>query len=144
MYPYGKTSRARLATCSNAVQRVMHRASHYLNISILCGHRDRADQEEAYQMGFSQVRFPNSEHNHTPSDAVDAGIYRPDLKNVDYKDHAAFGLLAGVIHVCAEEEGCVAIWGHDWDHDFNFAEHGFKDRPHWTILTKEEYNRRKG
>jgi len=148
-HPYGRTSMSRLATCSEAVQLVMNRASDYLNISILCGHRNKADQEDAYDNGFSQVHYPDSEHNHEDkdgnpeSDAVDAGIYRPDLRNVDYGDLPAFAVLYGVLHVCAQQVGCVVIWGHDWDHDFNFMEHDSKDLPHFTILTIEEYNRRK-
>jgi len=143
-YPYGKTSLKRLSTCSNAVQCVMVRVSDYLNVSILCGHRGEDQQKRAFEKGFSKVNWPDSDHNILPSDAVDAGIFRPDLKNVDYDDPMAFGFLAGVIHVCAELENCVAIWGHDWDHDFNFKEHDFKDKPHWLILTKEEYKKRKG
>ena len=140
---YGKTSTDRLLTCSDAVQRVMQRASNHLNISILCGHRNKADQEKAVKGGFSQVTFPLSDHNKLPSDAVDAGIFRQDIKNVDFNDRPAFGFLAGVIHTCAEAEGCVAIWGHDWDNDYNFNEHSFKDLPHFLILTKEEYAKRK-
>jgi peptidoglycan L-alanyl-D-glutamate endopeptidase CwlK len=142
-YSYGKTSEARLSTCSEAVQRVMRRAAKYLNISILCGVRGEQEQEAAFNSGASKVRWPDSDHNTIPSDAVDAGIYRPDIRNVDYDDHAAFGTLNGVVQVCAEEEGCVAIWGHDWDHDNNYKEHDFKDRPHWLILTKEEFARRR-
>lgn len=143
MAGYGDASKRKLLSCSTSVQKVMHRAAEYLNITILCGHRGEKDQEAAFAGGFSQVHFPDSDHNDFPSDAVDAGIFRPDIKNVDWKDPAAFGFLAGVIHVCAEQEGCVAIWGHDWDHDFNFGEHKFKDLPHFLILTKQDYERRK-
>jgi len=142
-HTYGSASHNRLITCSPAVQKVMQMAAEYLNISILCGHRDKAEQEEAVKKGFSQVHFPNSDHNRFPSDAVDAGIFRPDIANVDYNDRPAFGFLAGVLHVCAEQQGCVAVWGHDWDHDFNFNEHEFKDLPHFLILTKEDYEKRK-
>lgn len=143
MYSYGKTSQERLQTCSDAVQRVMCRAIKYADISILCGRRGEEDQEKAFDGGFSKVHYPDSDHNSEPlSNAVDAGIYRPDLRNVDYVDTAAFGTLNGIIQVCAEEEGCVAIWGHDWDHDNNFTEHKFVDMPHWTILTKLEYMKR--
>jgi len=143
MYSYGKTSLDRLKDSSEAVRRVMFRAIHYVDISILCTYRNAFDQHVAVVAGFSKVEFPKSDHNYKPSSAVDAGIYRPDISNVDYADHAAFGFLAGILHVCAIEEGCVVIWGHDWDHDFNFIEHEFKDRPHFLILTKEDYDARK-
>jgi peptidoglycan L-alanyl-D-glutamate endopeptidase CwlK len=141
-YPYGKSSQKRLSTCSDAVQRVMNRVSLFLNVSILCGHRNEPEQEKAFNDGFSKVHWPDGDHNVFPSDAIDAGIYRDDIGNVDYGDTAAFGTLNGVIQVCAEIEGCVAIWGHDWDSDNNYTEHEFIDMPHWTILTKEEYMRR--
>jgi peptidoglycan L-alanyl-D-glutamate endopeptidase CwlK len=143
-HPYGRTSSRRLEASTPEVRRVMLRASHYADISILCTYRGREQQRKAFLAGFSEVDYPNSDHNMLPSPAVDAGIWRPDLHNVDFEDHAAFGTLNGIIQVCALEEGCVAIWGHDWDHDWNFKEHKFKDRPHWLILSKEEYERRIG
>lgn len=143
MYSYGSISKNRLKEGTDAVQRVFNKAIKYVDISILCVYRCEEDQTAALIGGFSKVDYPDSDHNIMPSCAVDAGIYRRDIGNVDYSDHAAFGFLAGIIHVCAIEEGCVAIWGHDWDHDFNFIEHDFKDRPHFLVLTKEDYERRK-
>lgn len=142
-YRYGKSSERRLSMSTPEVKRVMRRVIHYIDCSILCTFRDADAQARAVAKGFSEVAWPDSDHNYTPCSAIDVGIWCKAIGNVDFADHTSFAFLAGIIHVCAIEEGCVAIWGHDWDHDFNFMEHAFKDRPHFLIITREEYDKRK-
>lgn len=84
--PLGELSRERLATCHPDLQRLIGRASQGIDrgdlgyalirdITVLCGHRGQAEQDECVRLGHSKSPWPTSKHNRTPSDAVDVIPY---------------------------------------------------------------------
>ncbi len=61
-----------LAQCDERLQRIAVEARKDFAFTVICGHRNKADQDAAFKGGFSKVKWPNSKHNKTPSLAFDA------------------------------------------------------------------------
>ena len=64
---FSDTSQERLGSCHPDLQRLFSEVVRGFDCSIICGHRSKADQAAAFEQGLSQVSFPNSKHNITPS-----------------------------------------------------------------------------
>lgn len=82
MPTFSKSSKERLATCHPDLQAVCNELIKQYDFSVLCGRRGEKEQNEAYKKGTSNVRFPNSAHNKTPSLAVDIAPYPIDWNNI--------------------------------------------------------------
>jgi len=140
MPAYGNTSDERLSTCHRDLQLIFRTVIETYDNSIFCGHRKEKAQNQAFDDGLSQVRFPNSRHNVLPSMAVDAGPYFVDLRNTDWDDHKAFALFAGYVKRVAEELLKKKLithrlrWGGDWDGDGRTADERFIDLPHYELI----------
>jgi hypothetical protein len=76
------------------------------DITVLCGHRSKADQDKAVADGKSKARWPSSKHNATPSKAVDIAPYP-----IDWDDTARFRALAGHVLAVGEALGVPLKWG---------------------------------
>lgn len=83
----GAGSLSRLATCDPELRHLVRalaadidaRPGLYVHdITVLCGHRGKADQEAAFARGASKVHWPMSKHNSYPSLAVDLAPYPVD------------------------------------------------------------------
>ena len=109
MSKFGKTSANRLATCDARLQQVFHEVIKEMDCTILCGHRDEAEQKKAFDSGFSKVKFPNSKHNSYPSKAVDAAPFP-----INWKDVQSFKKLADIVKVKARGLGIKIKWGGDF------------------------------
>lgn len=140
MPEFGKSSRERLATCHPDLQLIFNTAIKTVDCSIFCGHRPKASQNKAFDDGLSQLKWPDSNHNSTPSVAVDAGPYFPELRNTDWADHKAFAVFAGYCMRIADEllEKKLIThrlrWGGDWDGDGRTVDEGFVDLPHFELM----------
>ena len=127
MNKFSKVSRERLDTCHDLLQILMTDVLEEMDISILCGHRTAAEQNRAYEDGFSKVQFPNSKHNSLPSMAVDVAPFP-----VRWNDTARWKKLGEVVWKCwlrlpiSERAGYRLVWGGDWKL--------FKDSPHFEIV----------
>src|SRR5574343_460890 len=75
MSHFSAISVQRLNTCDLRLQTLFWKVVADFDCSILCGHRGEAEQNEAYDNGFSKLRYPNSLHNIYPSLAVDAAPF---------------------------------------------------------------------
>jgi peptidoglycan L-alanyl-D-glutamate endopeptidase CwlK len=129
---FGKTSRQRLASCDKRLQKVFNEIIKHVDCSILCGHRGEEEQNEAYEKGKSNAKFPKGRHNSKPSKAVDVMRYP-----LDWKDLERQTLFAGFVLGVAKKMGINLIWGNDWDGDFETKDTGLKDYPHFEITDKE-------
>jgi peptidoglycan L-alanyl-D-glutamate endopeptidase CwlK len=103
------------------------------DITILVGARNQEEQHEAFITGKSQLDWPNSKHNASPSLAVDFAPYFPQVK-IDWKDIPAFALLAGYLIRIGEEQGVKLRWGGDWSLDGRTRDENFKDLDHIEIV----------
>ena len=140
MPKFGKTSKARLATCHPDLQLIFNTAIETVECSIFCGHRNKANQNKAFDDGLSQVQWPNSKHNSFLSMATDAGPYFVELKNTDWEDKIAFAVFAGYCIRIAEELLEKELithrlrWGGDWDGDGRSSDETFVDLPHFELV----------
>ena len=93
-------------------------------------HRTEEDQNAAYDAGNSKKRFPESLHNVSPSRAVDIVPYGGhDV----WGDTIRFGMIAGWILRCAEEEGVKIRWGGDWRQNWRTTVSSFFDGGHFEL-----------
>ncbi len=110
---FGTRSRKSLATCHPDLQRVAAEAIKHFDFTVLCGHRNKVDQEAAVASGASKLHWPKSKHNSNPSEAMDC-VPHP----LDWNDEEAFKAMAEVIKTAAEKIGVELDWGFDlWAFD---------------------------
>lgn len=105
-----KESSNKLSQCDIRIQEVLNEASKITDFKVVCGYRNKAEQNLVYKEGYSRVEWPNSKHNRQPSLAVD--IVPVPFKG--YHDHCAFSFLAGVIKAVAYYKNINIIWGGNW------------------------------
>ena len=113
---FSKISTDRLNTLDARLREILVEAIRWYDFSIICGHRDKAEQEEAFNNGKTQLNWPDSRHNVFPSLAVDIAPYP-----LDWKDTDEFCFLQGVIFAIAQKKGTKIRQGFRWS---------FGDYPH--------------
>ena len=140
MAHYGKGSRDRLSGCHPKLIALFARVVAIMDNSILTGPRGKVEQNALFETGLSKVKFPDSNHNLEPSEAVDAvpwPIVWPDMVNRPHeytKDRDRFILFAGVVKAVAAEMGIGIRWGGDWDGDGDLTDQTFDDLVHFELI----------
>lgn len=132
-YAWGRTSRQRLSTCHpilvELLDRVIARDDLPFDLTVLCGHRTKDEQEAAYLSGASRLRWPRSRHNTSPAMAVDVAPYVGGAVSWDWKDYARLAPIVRAEWAAMAAEGRTAgyalTWGGDWRR--------FPDGPHWQL-----------
>ena len=129
MPKFSNASKQRLATCHPDLQAVCNELIKQYDFSVLCGRRGEKEQNEAYKKGTSNVRFPNSAHNKTPSLAVDIAPYPIDWDNLSRFNEMIirFDTVANMLRA----DGVITsefIYGGHWTQ--------LKDWPHIEIKEK--------
>jgi peptidoglycan L-alanyl-D-glutamate endopeptidase CwlK len=145
MFPLNKTSLDRLDTCHPDLKKIFIKVTEYFNFTVACGHRNKEDQDRAVKEGKSQIKWPNGNHNKSPSMAVDAYPCPVNLQQKTKKEEEIYKWLmsyfAGQVMAIArelKEKGEITHelrWGCDWDGDNNIAEHSFFDFPHFELVS---------
>ncbi|AUR82451.1 hedgehog signaling/DD-peptidase zinc-binding domain protein [Vibrio phage 1.024.O._10N.261.45.F8] len=125
-YRYGKTSKARLATCHPEIQRLFNSLINDYDVSIICGHRTEEEQNAAVAKGASKTKYPNSKHNSLPSLGIDAALYP-----IDWNDVGRHYMFVGIVRERARELGIPIRCGADWDSDFATNDQTFNDLVHF-------------
>ena len=128
MPSFSTISRDRLETCHADLQRVFNRVVLDYDCSILCGRRDRADQNSAFADGRSKLQWPDGKHNSVPSNAVDGAPYPVDWSNLK-----RFYLFAGYVIATARAMDIILRWGGDWDTDWDLDDQHFNDLVHFEL-----------
>ncbi len=82
MPAFSKKSEARLSTCHPDLQAVCRELIKQYDFAVLCGHRNKAEQNAAFEAGNSRLKYPQSKHNSKPSLAVDIAPYPIDWDNL--------------------------------------------------------------
>lgn len=105
-------SKSRLATCTYDLVNIVELAIKIspIDFSVIWGYRNEKDQNEAYELGHSKVKYPNSDHNILPSNAVDIAPYP-----IDWEDEIGFALIAGAMFVSARILKKELKWGGKWE-----------------------------
>lgn len=126
---FSARSKQKLSTCHEDLQRVMNEVIKVWDCTILCGHRDEEAQTEVFLAGKSKVMWPNSKHNTSPSEAVDAAPYP-----IDWDDLERFRRFAFFVKGVATGMGVVVRIGADWDGDNDIHDQRFHDLPHIELV----------
>lgn len=140
MYKFSKVSQARLAQCHSDIKVIFTAVLQYSNISIVCGHRTREEQNKAFKQGLSKLKFPQSKHNCNPSMAIDVAPYSEQINGIDWQDAESFARIAGVVDVVTKQlldKGLISHrirWGGDWDMDNRTIDECFRDLPHFELI----------
>jgi peptidoglycan LD-endopeptidase CwlK len=133
MPQFSDLSKKRLAECHPDLQRILNVAIKEVDFTVMCGHRGKAEQDEAFENKKSRVRWPNSKHNKVPSTAVDIAPWLPEVK-IDWNDTAAFARLVGYIERIADDLGVRIRWGGDWNENFRTRDERLIDMPHIELV----------
>ena len=126
-YSFSKKSEANLTQCSADLQTLFRTVIKHRDCSIICGQRGEMEQNAAYDLGHSKLRFPKSKHNKTPSLAVDVIPY-PFAGWSDIKQFREFGNFVLGVAAMLKSYGAIEsdiTWGGNWT--------SFRDYPHYQI-----------
>lgn len=155
MYSWGRTSRKRLGTCHEDLQRIADMALSLgiMDITVVCGRRSQEEQDALYPK-YSKVKYPHSKHNTDPSIAVDLAPYHPIYgylsgsedqinliakgQGIGYQEAFSFingeyHRLAGIILSCARHLKIGIRWGGDWNSNANVLDQSFMDLVHYEL-----------
>ena len=128
MYKFGKSSKKRLETCDEKLQKVFNEVIKHVDCSILEGHRSAERQDKLFKEGKTKVMYPKGRHNASPSMAVDVAPYP-----IDWDDRERFHLFAGFVIGIAKGMGITLRWGGDWNMNFEVDDNKFADFPHYEL-----------
>ena len=126
---FGSRSRKNLATCDEDLQDLFNEVIKYVDCSVICGHRNKEDQNKAFKEKRTKVKFPNGRHNSNPSRAVDVVPYP-----IDWNDRERFHLFAGFVLGIAQSMEINIRWGGDWNKNFEVDDNNFDDFPHFELI----------
>ena len=131
---FGRNSEKQRETIDPGLQEILDEASKIFDFTNICGHRNKEDQNKAYETKRSKLRWPKSKHNSKPSKAVDVAPWEPSIKNVDWFNHKRFIWLAGIIMAIAHTKDIKIRWGGDWNGDTFMRDENFLDMAHFELV----------
>lgn len=123
MPKFSKKSLERLSACHPFLQEICNELIKEVDFTVICGHRNEVDQNHAFDIGASKLKFPKSKHNIMPSKAVDLAPYN---NGIDWNNHVAFKELARKFKLIAEHKRIAISAGADWK--------SFPDLPHFELI----------
>jgi len=129
MNSYSKRSLDKLLTCHLDLLVVFQQVLKDFDHSILCGHRNEEDQNDAFAQGSSQLKWPNGKHNELPSLAVDAIPYP-----IDWTDRERMTYFAGQVIATGRAMGIEIRWGGNWAMDTHLSNNKFDDLVHFELI----------
>ncbi len=128
MPKFGRGSLFQLQSVHPDLQELFKEVVKHFDCSIIEGFRGKEKQDQAYQDGKSQVKFPQGKHNQIPSEAVDVAPYP-----IDWDDKERFYYFAGFVKGIASQMDYKIRWGGDWNNDTEVQDTRFKDLVHFEI-----------
>ena len=129
MFKFSKSSKEKLSFCHSDLQTLFNEVIKDFDCTILVGHRNEKDQNDAYEKGLSKLKFPLSKHNKMRSEAVDVAPYP-----IDWKDTKRFYFFAGYVLGIADRMGIKITWGGDWNRNKDLNDQTFMDLVHFELL----------
>lgn len=137
MPQFSLTSKKRLQECHPDLRVLFGHVIQNFDCTIVCGHRDKPDQDKAYAEGKSKLKYPQSKHNRIPSEAVDAAPY--EKTGIDWsKSQMLF--FAGYVKGIADQLYQAGVISHrirlgaDWNNNNDIDDETFLDAPHFEIV----------
>lgn len=125
MPKYSRVSKLRLLTCNPILQDIFNELIEIYDHTVLCGARDREEQNQAFDTGKSKAKWGQSKHNVIPgvrewSDAIDAAPYP-----IDWNNHVRFSEMNDKVQAIAKKKGYKIKWGGNFKN--------LKDLGHWEV-----------
>lgn len=121
MPKFSDRSKQHLLTCKDPLIELFTEVIKERDCSVLCGYRNKQDQDIAFAKGYSKVRFPNSKHNQNPSDAIDVMPYP-----IDWNDRLGQHEFAAYVYNKAMMMNIRVKWGGQFKTLY--------DAPHWELI----------
>lgn len=141
MPKFSKSSLAQLETCHRDLRVLMQHVVATYDSKIIMGHRGEAEQNAAYARRNSNLKWPESKHNKTPSMAVDVVPWPKEWGgNILWNDTSRFYHFAGFVEAKAEELKAAGLmkhrvrWGGDWDMDRDHRDQRLMDLVHFELV----------
>ena len=125
---FSKSSLKKLESCHSLLQLLFTEAleTSKVDFTILCGYRNKEDQDLAFARGNSRLKWPQSMHNKSPSLAVDVVPYPVDWYDIDEFIELSKHIKETWEQIpLPERKGWKLVYGGDWER--------LKDYPHWQI-----------
>lgn len=115
-------SLSKLKECDPRLVKLIMRVDELYPVQVICGHRNKEDQDKAFAEKKSKLKFPDSKHNKKPSLAVDL-VPDPDRnpKTISWTDMKEWQIMCHVVEQAADELGINIRLGRDFS---------FVDWPH--------------
>lgn len=127
-----KSSKEKLSHCSEPLRELIETVDKYYPIQVIEGHRNKERQDEAFEKGFSKLKWPDSKHNSYPSQAVDIA---PLIDGkIDWNNTKQWYHMVGFVEGVAAVLGIPIRSGADWDRDRNVSDQTFIDLPHIELI----------
>lgn len=133
MPTFGERSTTNLAECRPELQKVAFEAIKLVDFAVICGFRNKADQNKAKAEGRSKAAWGQSPHNFAPSFAFDIAPWHRTKPNIRWEGPGAieaFEEMGRIVMQCADNVGVQLTWGRD----FSFVDYPHFELTHWRDL----------
>ena len=131
---FSKSSISKLETCDPELQTLFNYVIKHFDCKVIYGYREKKAQNAAFDGGFSTIKYPYSNHNKQPSQAVDVIPWPIQWNNTDRMRYF-IGFVKGVARML-KDYGSMEVeitTGIDWDNDTVLTDQRFNDFPHFQI-----------
>lgn len=138
---FSQHSKKERLTLHPDLRRVCDEVLPYFDFRIQQGHRSKEDQDQQFAEGDSKVKWPNSNHNAVPSNAMDLYPYIDgEFIGWDTNNRLVFtywvtfiNFVLGMSQALYEmgEIDAPLRSGADWDEDWDITDHKLVDMPHF-------------
>jgi len=141
MNKFSERSKERLNTCHRDLKTLFNHVIFERDCTIICGHRNKTDQDKAFTDGNSKVQWPNSKHNRIPSLAVDVAPY--EFNHIDWGKLQG-AEFSGYVKGVADQLYRIGSISHrirrgsDWNNDNDIDDTTFWDSAHFEIIPNEK------
>lgn len=112
----------RLITCHPDLQKLVTELAKAYEVRVICGHRNKLEQDTAFTQRKSKLKWPKSRHNSVPSQAVDMIPMRNGV--INWQDIDGIKKFAEDVFATAKTLGIEITWGGDW---------AMRDYVHWEL-----------
>ena len=98
----------------------------------------KEEQDLAYKLEKSQIKWPDGMHNLIPSLAIDSVPYHAQKPHIHWKDIDEMEAYKRLVFICAKKRGYKLRWGADWNQngirvDWD-PEERLLDGPHYELV----------
>lgn len=126
MPAFGSTSKERLFSAHQHLQRLFNEVIKHRDCKVLCGHRGKEDQEKAFVERKTKAHYGQSNHNYFPSLAIDVMPWYPTEPHIRWGELNELREFANFVQGVAVGMDIPIKWGGE------FAK--FFDGPHYELI----------